>query len=180
MSSLITQNIFIIKKKPTTIIIFLNKQSDCQASAQVDYLLEVLDRCLLSVSPSSAEFVAYYRSELCLWMCKRSELVLGYLLGKLGVAFCKCVNLLVNLTEFVCGDKSLRKAHGKRVVDKWGIELLIGFLFGREMSLWSVLLKVCENQEANKNLFQNSKSYRLKVHILIILKKILNRPWAEK
>lgn len=82
-----------------------------------DYLLEVLDKCLFA--SGMADFLAHYRAEICFWIGKRYEMVVfGYLVGKLCVSFGKCVNLMIGLMEYVCGDKSQRKTCGKKLVDK--------------------------------------------------------------
>lgn len=108
------------KNKLLGLCLGLNFKTNKQKNSNGDYLIEILDKYLFDSARNKemTSFIAYYRNELFLWVCKRHEYVIDYLLGKLRLNFSKCIHLFVNLVEYICGDKNQRKTYGKKVVEK--------------------------------------------------------------
>jgi hypothetical protein len=83
-----------------------------------DYLVELVDAHLFNSSDrKQASLFAYFKTELCTWLCRRHHTLIKYLFSKLAVSFGKTVGLLTTLMEFLIGDKSLRRDFGSSIVE---------------------------------------------------------------
>ena len=82
-----------------------------------DFLVELIDRHLFQSGKKQATLFSYFKQEICTWLCYRHDQMLPYLLNKISQNFAKTVGLFITLTEFIIGDKNLRKEFGSKIVE---------------------------------------------------------------
>ncbi len=101
------------KNKLLGLCLRMNYNSIRLSKTSDDYLIEIIDKYLFDQTDSG--ILAYYIGEVSLWMCKRNDQIITYVLNKLKLNFGKCIGLFINLADYLCGDKVQRKAFGKQV-----------------------------------------------------------------
>ena len=107
------------KNKLLALCLGLNFIMNKKNTSVGDYLIEILDKFLFnSTNNDLTNFIAYYKNEICSWICKRHEQIIEYLLSKLHLNFLKCIALFVNLVEYIFSDKNHIKIYGKKVIEK--------------------------------------------------------------
>ncbi len=87
----------------------LNASSSCFSQ---DFLVEILEKFLFTSNESNKKFFSFftiYKNEICNWICKRTDFILGYVLNKISINFSNSINLLVHLLEYLASEKSIRK-----------------------------------------------------------------------
>lgn len=103
-----------------------SSSSSIKSENRPDYLIQIIDKYLFAPPTNlrrMTRFLQYYKNEIFQWVCKRNDVVIRYVLGKLSIEFVKSITLLTHAVEYAGTDKNLRKTLGPKLVhylyDSW-------------------------------------------------------------